>query len=220
MPPSNSVTWASSRTCGPCEMIHSGVPNCVVTSGLNSSPRPSALVNTTGASTCVPRWRPRSRSTDNPGYDACAAASCMVCCTARARWAGVSAAARSMSSSSDEVKSPTTLSTSGVQWFTSEQRDVEQEARVGRPAGHRVGEGRRQRHRRCHAALPGAVEQAVAGSRIEPVPAATRCGAGRPAGRAAPTAVPAHRAAREPSRPTIADRRRSCPAAKVCWRYC
>ncbi len=74
MPPSSSVTCASSSTCGPCEIIQTGAPNAAVTSAENSSPRPSALVNTTGASTWVPRWRLRSRNTDNPGYAEWAAA--------------------------------------------------------------------------------------------------------------------------------------------------
>ncbi|SLH61169.1 Uncharacterised protein [Mycobacteroides abscessus subsp. abscessus] len=43
-PPRTSVTWASSSTCGPCEMIHTGSPKVSVTLSANSSPRLSALV--------------------------------------------------------------------------------------------------------------------------------------------------------------------------------
>jgi hypothetical protein len=47
-------------------MIHSGLPNWSVTLEPNSSPSPSALVNTTGANTWVPRCRLRSRNTESP----------------------------------------------------------------------------------------------------------------------------------------------------------
>ncbi|CKT85929.1 Uncharacterised protein [Mycobacterium tuberculosis] len=134
-PPSNSVTWASSSTWGPCEMIHPGVPNCSVTSGQKRSPSPSALVNTTGASTWVPRWRLRSRSTDSPGYALWPAALRRASCTACARAAAVRAPVRSTSSNSEEVKSPTSRSTSGCRaWrlnngrFSRNRDDADQRA--------------------------------------------------------------------------------------------
>lgn len=58
-----------------------------------------------------------------------------------------------------------------VQGLAPEQRNIQQEAGIGRPAGQRVGEPRGQRHRRGDAARLGAGEQCVAGLRIQPVPA-------------------------------------------------
>ena len=113
IPPSSSVTCASSHTCGPCEMIHVGRPKCRCTSAANSSPSASALVNTTGARTvCPPAARVRSRSTSTPVYSVCPSASRSRACSCADRSTNGMSPDMSASMRTELEKSPTRASTS------------------------------------------------------------------------------------------------------------
>ena len=58
----------------------------------------------------------------------------------------------------------------GVQRLATEQGDVQQKPRGGRPARQGIGECRGHRHRRCDAAGSRKGEQRVTSCRVEPVP--------------------------------------------------
>ncbi len=174
-PPSNSVTCASSETCGPWEMIQPGVPNALMTSDRNSSPRPSALVNTTGASTWAPRCQaevPQHRwSRNKPTW---AAAARMASWTACARCIAGARGARQVDVEQrlDEVKSPTSRSTIGMQrLWRPNSGTFSRNREAGRPKrASALANAAGQRHRRGDATGAGGGKQRVASRRVQPVP--------------------------------------------------